>query len=390
MKKYILLLLAMCAQVATVAQTKSALPFSMTSLEKEMQLGDETLDKYVYMLYDVDGDGRKELFVKEKVKEYNMYYGFVIKKNKEVEEVFSRTSGGYEDFGYTDDGFMWHYEEHTGGLSQITSYYKLKNSKVVYSTHRDIEMPSQLEGEEERDMEISYHISNDKGFLPASEMEYDEYVSHGNTISLYKLEGWKTFPAAELKKLAKERANRPKVQRILGDLNKDGLIDEVLIETPRNKANMVIRESDGYEYNFNQPVMSISFSNGQGYKLFKKYNNVIPHPESEAECVDLHVSITEKGVLKINYSLFMSMGSYGTSEHTYLYRYQNGDFYLIGEEYTNGSRNTGDTEKVSINYLTHKKQTVKSNSFKETKPVEKWSTIPKKPLEKLGTRNLKE
>lgn len=376
MKKFLLLIIAVCVQTVGFAKTDLSLPFSMQSLAKEMQEPDSVVfAKYVYLLYDVDGDGKKELFVKEREKDYNVYYGFVIKSNMDVEEVFSRTSGGYEDFGYTDDGFMWHYEEHTGGLSQVTSCYKIEKSKVAYSTHRDIEMPSDLEGEKEGDMQITYNVSKNGVLHPEIEKEYDKYTSHGNTISLYQIEGWQNFPILE---------------RISGDLNKDGIPDEVVIETPRNEDKMEIRVTDGYEYNYNQPILSVFFGTKEGKKLFRKYANVIPHPESDTECLDLAVSISDKGILKIYYSVFFSMGSYGTNSHTYLYRFQNGDFYLIGEESEESMRNSGDYEKVSINYLTHKKQTVKGNNFDEKKkPVERWSVLPKKTLEKLGTRNLK-
>jgi len=177
-----------------------------------------------------------------------------------------------------------------------------------------------------------------------------------------------------------------------GDLNKDGIQDKVVVETSQDKANMEVRETDGYVYNYNQPVMYIYFGSADGYKLYRKYTNVIPRVETDAECIDYDIKVTDRGVLSIGYSLFYSMGSYGTDKHTYLYRYQNADFFLIGEDYGTMARNTGRTEDVSINYVTHKKQVVTGNAFEEKNvtPTEKWSRIPAKPLERLGARNLKQ
>jgi len=173
-----------------------------------------------------------------------------------------------------------------------------------------------------------------------------------------------------------------------GDLNKDGIQDKLVVETPQNKANIQVRD-DGYVYNFNQPIMYIYFGSADGYKLYKKYNNVIPRKEVEEECIDYEIGITDKGVLRIGYDIMYSMGSYGTNKHSYLFRYQNGDFFMIGEDYSSMTRNNGNTEDISINYVTHKKQVIKGNAFDEVTPTEKWSKIPAKPLERLGTRNLK-
>jgi len=389
-KKNIILGLLVSSTLSCFAQNKQSLPFSIESLDKVMSGNtSKALDKYVYFLYDVDRDGRKELFVKEKVKDYNTYYGFVIKDNKEVELVLERSSGGSEDFGYTSDGYLWHYEEHTGGQSQYTSNFKLKNSKVVSSTHMSVDVPSDMN--EDSEISTEYQVYQNGKLISKKEADYNKYNPKGTQTSLYNIEGWKDFPSSEIEKLKKLKATQPITQEIVGDLNKDGIVDKIVIETPRNKANIVVRESDGYEYNFNQPIMYVYFSDGKDYKLFKKYSNVIPHPEEEDECVDLQVTISEKGVLKISYSLFYSMGSYGSSDHSYLYRYQDGDFCLIGEEHTESERNTGDYENVSINHLTHKKQVKTGNNFEDgKKPTEKWLSIPNKPLEKLGAKNLKE
>ena len=57
---------------------------------------------------------------------------------------------------------------------------------------------------------------------------------------------------------------------------------------------------------------------------------------------------------------------------------------MIGKDYGSFSRYSGEAEKVSENYLTHKKQTITYNMFEEGEEKEKWTTIPSKPLEKLG------
>ena len=173
-----------------------------------------------------------------------------------------------------------------------------------------------------------------------------------------------------------------------GDLNKDGIMDLVVVATPDYEENTLTHD-DGYVYNFNQPILAIYFGTDQGLQQWKRYDNVIPADESENCHHDIGLEITPRNMLRISVQLFCSAGSYGTSTDTYTYRYQNGDFYLIGMDQVETMRNTGDCTTVSENYLTRKRQVVKSNAFDETiASTEKWSKLAKKPLEKLGMREL--
>ena len=174
-----------------------------------------------------------------------------------------------------------------------------------------------------------------------------------------------------------------------GDLNKDGLKDVVLVATPRIAENMQVRD-DGYEYNFNSPVMGIYFGTKDGkLNLYKEYENTIPGNEDEFCFIELKMDISDKGVLSLNIEHFYSAGSTNTDYNIFRYRYQDDDFYLIGADTGALSRYSGESEEVSINYLTHKKQTIVSNIADENvEPKETWETIPEEPLEKLGARLL--
>ena len=176
-----------------------------------------------------------------------------------------------------------------------------------------------------------------------------------------------------------------------GDLNKDGINDVVVVATPRITENMMIRD-DGYEYNFNSPVMGIYFGTKDGkLSLYKEYENTIPGAEDEFCFIELKSDISDTGVLSFNIESFYSAGSTNTDYNIFRYRYQDDDFYLIGADTGALSRYSGESEEVSFNYLTHKKQTIVSNVFDESvKPNETWEAIPEEPLEKLGARLLDE
>ena len=178
-------------------------------------------------------------------------------------------------------------------------------------------------------------------------------------------------------------------QESQGDLNKDGIADLVVIATPDYEENL-LRRDDGYVYNFNQPILAIYFGNAQGlFSQWRQYDNVIPADDNEYCRHDIGLTVTERGTLRIAVGMWCSAGSYGTSTDTYIYRYQKGDFYLIGKDTEEMMRNTGEINIVSENYLTWKRQVTTSNAFDDKAPTtEKWSRLPKKALEKLGAREL--
>lgn len=168
-----------------------------------------------------------------------------------------------------------------------------------------------------------------------------------------------------------------------GDLNNDGIADLVVVATPCDKDKMQTRD-DGYVYNFNQPVLAIYWGekNG-GYMLFKQYDKVIPARESEFISLTPSLSITSKGVLRIDMEVFASAGGWDATTTTYSFRYQNGDFFLIGKDESTVTRNTGVTTVTSDNYLTGRR-CVSTGKISSKKTKEKWSRLPKQPLRPMG------
>ena len=172
-----------------------------------------------------------------------------------------------------------------------------------------------------------------------------------------------------------------------GDLNKDGIKDLVVLAKPNFKEKMKTRD-DGYEYNFNPYILAIYFGQADdNQQQWKQYEELFP-ADDEWISVDVDIEVTERGTLNISTGTFASGGSYGTNQTKYTYRFQNGDFYLIGRESTDMMRNTGEMTTISENYLTWKRQTIKDNAFEEGMKKETWSKLTKKPLEKLGENEL--
>ena len=147
-------------------------------------------------------------------------------------------------------------------------------------------------------------------------------------------------------------------------------------------AGITIRE-DGYVLNANQPVLAIYFKSEEG-NLIKRceYDNVIPAREDEFISITPALDITKKGVLEITLELFASAGSWTQPTTKYLFRYQNGDFFLIGKDVTEYERNTGKTVVTSENYLTNKR--IVTTERPKRKATTKRTRLPKAVLKPLG------
>ena len=175
------------------------------------------------------------------------------------------------------------------------------------------------------------------------------------------------------------------VQSATGDLNKDGIEDLVLLVRSNDPAYIKTRD-DGFESNFSPLSLAVYFGSPSGvYKRFKVWYDTISGREDEERDITNEVSITPKGAIDITVSSWSSMGTAATGGSTYRYRFQSGDFYLIGEESSWLNRMTGEGESTSINYLTGQKEITTGNMIEEKDLKTKKVKIKKEPLRLLGS-----
>ena len=175
------------------------------------------------------------------------------------------------------------------------------------------------------------------------------------------------------------------IQSATGDLNKDGIEDFVLIVRPNAPAHIKTRD-DGFEYNFNPLFLAVYFGSPSGiYRRFKVWQDTVSGREDEYTDITNELSITPKGAIDISVSSWSSMGTAATGGSTYRYRFQSGDFYLIGEESSWLNRMTGEGESTSINYLTGQKEVTSGDLITRRNLKTKQVKIKKEPLRLLGS-----
>lgn len=158
------------------------------------------------------------------------------------------------------------------------------------------------------------------------------------------------------------------MQTLTGDLNKDGVEDCVLIIKGTDEENKVTDEYRG-DLDLNRRGIIILFKKEGHYELALKNESCFSSEYEDGGVYfapDLSVSLT-KGNIYLHYA----HGRYGYSSYTF--RYQHGDFELIGYDSAYRSTFVSDWvafDEMSINFSTKKKlvkEIIKINdSGKET------------------------
>lgn len=169
-----------------------------------------------------------------------------------------------------------------------------------------------------------------------------------------------------------------------GDLNKDKLEDTVIVIEKEDKGNIKKNDILGPDYlNLNPRVLLVLFKQKDGtYILTSKNDKGFIQSENDEDNPTLMDTLNDinikNNILRINFSYFLSAGSWEASQAIYNFRYQNNRFELIGLDNSSFMRNSGEEEKYSINFSTNKiKTTTGGNIFEEklNKPKDNWKTV---------------
>ena len=177
------------------------------------------------------------------------------------------------------------------------------------------------------------------------------------------------------------------INSVTGDLNANSKDDAVLILEKNDPANYKSNSNLGPDtLNLNPRRLLILFKTTNGYKIFFSSDTLIPSANSEEEpCLADPLGSIEisKGLLIIQVEDFRSCGGWRTSTSQYIFRYINHqrDFRLIGRNYTEYIRNTGENTEYSWNYMTGKMKIKSANESENTKTKIIWQKIKdNKPL----------
>lgn len=207
------------------------------------------------------------------------------------------------------------------------------------------------------------------GMVYGQEFIYPSIVTQGKNINSFVPNGWKLLDSAK------------------GDLNKDTHDDIALIIQHKDSISLVVKEFGENETVITQPrVLIILFYNPtkNNYFLKEKSNSfILNHDNPNMDDPYENISIN-KGVLKIDFHIFMNMGGWGMSSNIYKFRYQKNEFVLIGADCFSTNRGSGATEDTSYNFLTNKVK-VSTGSIESDEEKVLWRTLKIKKLKTFKT-----
>lgn len=169
-------------------------------------------------------------------------------------------------------------------------------------------------------------------------------------------------------------------KEIQGDLNKDGTPDLLLVLRMNDPKNVVKDEYRELDTNPRMLVVAFADKAKKTYSVALADHTLITrhtHPNMDPPFDDGAAIVN--GTLQISLGLFMNAGGWYTSNIKFTFRHQDGCFKLIGYDSTVLKRNTGETQSVSINYLTKKARIGKGDAADDQEDFT-WKTLSKKGL----------
>lgn len=201
----------------------------------------------------------------------------------------------------------------------------------------------------------------------AQRFEYPSVPAAGKSVADFIPVGWTMLDSA------------------FGDLNRDSLQDCAIILQYADSVEILKADEDTV---LTQPrVLLIFFKTEKGHFRLIHQNNsfVLNHHSPTMDDPYQDLTIT-KGALRLKFQLFYTMGSWYVTDLLYIFRYEDGEFVLIGADYYSLHRASRDFEQYSFNFLTKKRSYTKGKAGKRTnKPA--WKPIK---TELKNLRTLKE
>ena len=171
----------------------------------------------------------------------------------------------------------------------------------------------------------------------------------------------------------------------MGDLNKDGYPDVAFIIQSLS-TYPCDPESDS-DATFSPRILGIALwdNAAKRFKLNIQSNEFVITNEGNPTMMDPFVSMEiKKGTLHFSFSYWYSMGSWYTSNQSFIFRFQNKRFELIGYEMSSLHRATHESTVLSVNYSTRKASSTHAEDV-ESEAVAKWGTFSLQQLPTFAT-----
>ena len=208
-------------------------------------------------------------------------------------------------------------------------------------------------------------------FNSPTDSDYPQLEKYGRKIEDFVPKNWTT------------------VAKAFGDLNGDKVQDCAVVIKGNDKKFLNKNDGLGSDvFDTNPRILIILFKNAaeKRYEIAEQSNTFIITPDSPTMTEPFQAVKIKNGVLQLDFEIWYSAGSWGTSQSSYKFKYMNGEFALIGAEKKEFMRNSGEMEIRSYNFLTNKMSITTGDEFDEkVKKKIKWKTYKVGKLKTFST-----
>ena len=170
--------------------------------------------------------------------------------------------------------------------------------------------------------------------------------------------------------------------KAVGDLNGDRFPDAALgiwMDDPRNRIHPSYDPKTRYDTN---PMMLVVLfgSRSGGYDLAVANHKLIPRRTNPNQDPGFNGVAIAKGVLRVKMHEFLEAGGWRSGTSSFAFRWQDGALRLIGYDRDAIIKNTGATEKVSVDYPARRMVTTTGTMAGDVEDRTETVTLPRKPL----------
>lgn len=188
---------------------------------------------------------------------------------------------------------------------------------------------------------------------------HPEISIHAATVQEFVPRGWRLEARAD------------------GDLDGDGKADTALVMREANPANVIADATCEKAFDTNPRIVAALLARPDGYRLAGKSRDLIPRRDNPCQVdpfSDPGQIAIERGTLRLSLERMMSAGGWDAGMTTFRFRWREGALRLIGFDYSNVQRNTGEMSLLSVNYLTGRAKITTGNVGADRDQV-RWTTL---------------
>jgi hypothetical protein len=171
-------------------------------------------------------------------------------------------------------------------------------------------------------------------------------------------------------------------EKAVGDLNGDRISDAALaiwMDDPKNRIHPSYDPKTRYDTN---PMMLVVLlgAKGGGYDLAVANSTLIPRRTNPNQDPPFNGVTITKGVLRVKMHEFLEAGGWRLGTSSFAFRWQGGALRLIGYDRDAIIKNTGATEKVSVNYPARRMVRTTGTMAGDVADKTDTVTLPNRPL----------